>query len=79
MEHASAKDLIAPIQDVSEIDEKFDAEVKVLGGYIDHHAKEECNEIFVKARAAWGLDLVAMREQLAQRTEEPMAEMSATA
>ncbi|MET3480367.1 hypothetical protein ABIC38_006671 [Variovorax sp. 1126] len=52
--HASAKDLIAPIQDACEIDEKFDAKVKVLGGYIDHHAKEECNEIFVKARAARG-------------------------
>ncbi len=79
MEHTSAKDLIAPIQDACEIDEKFDATVKVLGGYIDHHVKEVCNEIFVKARAARGLDLVTMREQLAQRKEELMAEMSATA
>lgn len=79
VEHASAKELIAQIQDASEVDEKFDAKVKVLGEYIDHHVKEERNEIFVKARAARGLDLVGMREQLAQRKEELMAEMEAMA
>ena len=52
----------------------FDAKVKVLGEYIDHHVKEERNEIFVKARAARGLDLVGMREQLQARKEELMAE-----
>ena len=79
VEHASAKELIAQIQDATEIDEKFDAKVIVLGEYIDHHVKEERNEIFVKARAARGLDLVAMREQLAQRKEELMEELGATA
>ena len=79
VEHASAKELIAQIQDATEVDEKFDAKVKVLGEYIDHHVKEERNEIFVKARAARGLDLVAMREQLAQRKEELVAEMEAMA
>lgn len=79
VEHASAKELIAQIQDATEVDEKFDAKVKVLGEYIDHHVKEERNEIFVKARAVRGLDLVAMREQLAQRKEELMAEMEAMA
>jgi hypothetical protein len=48
----------------------------VLGEYIDHHVKEERNEIFVKARAARGLDLVAMREQLETRKEELMGELS---
>jgi hypothetical protein len=58
----------------------FDAKVKVLGEYIDHHVKEERNEIFVKARAAKSLDLVAMREQLATRKQELMEElMGATA
>lgn len=79
MEHASAKALIAQIQDATEIDEKFDAKVKVVGEYIDHHVKEERNEIFVKARASRGLDLVAMREQLVQRKEELMAEMEVMA
>ena len=79
VEHASAKDLIAQIQDATAIDDKFDARVIVLGEYIDHHVKEERNEIFVKARAARGLDLMAMREQLAARKEELMEELGATA
>ncbi|MBO9648210.1 MAG: hemerythrin domain-containing protein [Variovorax sp.] len=74
VEHASAKDLIAQIQEAAEVDDMFDAKVTVLGEYIDHHVREERNEIFVKARAARGLDLVAMREALAARKEELMAE-----
>ncbi|RZL61062.1 MAG: hemerythrin domain-containing protein [Variovorax sp.] len=76
VEHASAKDLIAQIQDATEIDDKFDAKVTVLGEYIDHHVKEERNEIFTKARAAKKLDLIAMRDQLAMRKEELMEEMT---
>ncbi|SFP30613.1 Hemerythrin HHE cation binding domain-containing protein [Variovorax sp. PDC80] len=79
VEHASAKDLIAQIQDAEEIDEMFDAKVKVLGEYIDHHVKEERNEMFPKARAAKGLDLVTMRELMAARKEELMAELTAAA
>ncbi|MBO9515885.1 MAG: hemerythrin domain-containing protein [Variovorax sp.] len=79
VEHASAKDLIAQLQDASTVDDKFDAKVIVLGEYIDHHVKEERNEIFVKARAARGLDLVAMRDQLETRKEELMSELGATA
>lgn len=74
VEHASAKDLIAQIHDASDVDDKFDAKVKVLGEYIDHHVKEERNEMFPKARAS-KLDLVAMRQQLAARKEELMAEL----
>jgi len=75
VEHASAKDLIAQIQAASGVDETFDAKVKVLGEYIDHHVKEERNEMFPKARAARKLDLVALREQLQARKEELLAEM----
>ncbi|MEJ8810545.1 hemerythrin domain-containing protein [Variovorax ureilyticus] len=78
VEHASAKDLIAQIQGATDVDDMFDAKVTVLGEYIDHHVKEERNEIFVKARAARGLDLVAMREELATRKEELMAELMGT-
>ncbi|MBJ2155221.1 hemerythrin domain-containing protein [Variovorax sp. IB41] len=74
VEHATAKDLIAQLQDATEVDEMFDAKVKVLGEYIDHHVKEERNEMFPKARAT-KLDLVAMRELLAARKEELMAEL----
>lgn len=74
VEHQTAKDLIAQIESMSEPDEMFDAKVTVLGEYIDHHVKEERNEIFPKARAARKLDLVAMREQLAARKEELTSE-----
>jgi hemerythrin superfamily protein len=76
VEHASAKDLIAQIQEATDVDDMFDAKVTVLGEYIDHHVKEERNEIFVKARAARGLDLMAMRDELATRKEELMAELT---
>jgi hemerythrin superfamily protein len=79
VEHQSAKDLIAQIQGAGDADEMFDAKVKVLGEYIDHHVKEEKGEIFPKARSARKLDLVGMREQLETRKEELMSEMGATA
>jgi hemerythrin-like domain-containing protein len=79
VEHQSAKDLIAQIEAGVEADEMFDAKVTVLGEYIDHHVKEEKNEMFPKARAARKLDLVAMREELEARFEELMAEQGAVA
>lgn len=79
VEHQSAKDLIAQIEAMAEPDEMFDAKVKVLGEYIDHHVKEERNEIFVKARASRKLDLVSMRDTLETRKEELMSEMGMAA
>ena len=73
------KDLVAQIQGMAEADEMFDAKVKVLGEYVDHHVKEEKGEIFPKARAARKLDLVGMREQLEMRKEELMSESGAMA
>jgi hemerythrin superfamily protein len=46
IEHQTAKDLIAQIESATEIDEAYDAKVKVLGEYIKHHVQEEENEIF---------------------------------
>ena len=76
VEHSTAKDLIAQIEAASEADELFDAKVTVLGEYIDHHVKEERNEMFPKARAARKLDLVAMRDQLEARKEELVGAMA---
>ena len=47
-------------------DDLYDARATVLGDYIDHHVKEEREEIFVKARKS-RLDLVAMADELSQR------------
>jgi hemerythrin superfamily protein len=78
VEHQSAKELIAQIQAGGDED-KIDAKVKVLGEYIEHHVKEERNEIFPKARAARKLDLIGMRDQIETRKEELMSEMGAMA
>lgn len=72
VEHQTAKDLIAQIEGATEVTETFDAQVTVLGEYVDHHVKEERNEMFTKARAAKKLDLVAMRDQLEARKAELM-------
>ena len=69
VEHASAKDLIAQIMEMDASEELFDAKVKVLGEMIDHHVKEEEEEMFPKARAA-GLDLELLGQQIAERKAE---------
>ncbi len=73
VEHATAKDLIAQIQ-TSSPDAQYDAKVKVLGEYIDHHVKEEEGEMFPKVKKA-GLDTAALGEEIATRKEELMAEV----
>jgi hypothetical protein len=76
VEHASAKALIAEIEAMDQADEAFDARVKVLGEYIDHHVKEERKQLFPKARSARRLDLMALRDALRARKD---ALMGATA
>jgi len=73
VEHASAKELIAQIEQAQAGDELFDAKVTVLGEYIKHHVKEEHNELFPKLKKT-KLDLKALGEQLAERKEALMAE-----
>jgi len=74
VEHASAKDLIAQIEASTPDDELYDAKVKVLAEYIEHHVKEEEGEMFPKAKKA-GLDLDALGEELAARKQELMTEL----
>ncbi|MBC8119396.1 MAG: hemerythrin domain-containing protein [Burkholderiaceae bacterium] len=75
VEHASAKDLIAQIQESSPgEDDLFDAKVKVLGEYINHHVEEEEGEMFPKVRKA-KLDTNTLGEQIAARKAEIMAEL----
>lgn len=73
VEHGTAKDLIAQISGMDPEDDLYDARVTVLGEYIDHHVKEEREEMFVKARKS-GLDLVALADELSQRKMELMDE-----
>ena len=69
VEHASAKDLIAQIENSSPDDMHYDAKVKVLGEYIDHHVQEEQGEIFPAVKKA-GMDIKAVGQQLAVRKAE---------
>jgi hypothetical protein len=66
IEHASAKDLIAQIESGSPDDDKYDAKVKVLGEYINHHVVEEHTEMFPKCRRA-GMDLASLRAEMEMR------------
>jgi hemerythrin superfamily protein len=69
VEHASAKDLIAQIQGSAPGEPLFDAKVKVLGEYIDHHVKEEEGELFPECRSS-DMDLKELGQKLAARKSE---------
>jgi hypothetical protein len=61
--------LIAQIQASDPTDALYDAQVHVLGEYIDHHVKEEEGELFPEVRDA-GLDLEALGAEMSARQEE---------
>ncbi len=70
VEHATAKDLIAQLEASSpEDDDHFDAKVKVLGEYINHHVEEEEGELFPKVKRA-KVDTATLGEQIAARKAE---------
>ena len=69
VEHASAKDLIAQIQEMDPDDELYDAKVKVLSEMIEHHVEEEEKEMFPKTRKL-KLDMQALGQEMKARQEE---------
>lgn len=71
VEHASAKDLIAQIESMTAEDDLYDAKVTVLGEYIEHHVKEEQEEMFPKLRRR--IDIKAVGAELMARKQELMA------
>lgn len=71
VEHASAKDLIAQISAMDSDDPMFDAKLTVLSEYIDHHVKEEEDEMFAKATKA-KLDYSELGEEMLARKTELM-------
>ena len=73
VEHASAKDLIAQIRGMTPDEDLYDAKVKVLGEYIDHHVQEEEEEMFPKCRRST-MDLADLARQVAERKAELLAE-----
>jgi hemerythrin-like domain-containing protein len=73
VEHATAKSLIEQLGSMTPDDEKYAATFKVLGEYVNHHVKEEENEIFPqlgRAKAEWqGLcdEMNSRRDELMQQ------------
>jgi hemerythrin superfamily protein len=78
VEHASAKELIAQLQDAQPGDELYDAKVKVLGEYIRHHVQEEEGEIFPKLRDS-DFDAESLGEEMSTRNEEIRADIEVQA
>lgn len=69
VEHASAKDLIAQVQEMDPGDDLYDAKVKVLGELVDHHVEEEEEEMFPKMKEL-KMDLQALGQEMAARAAE---------
>ena len=74
VEHASAKQLIAQLEQLDVGGDHYDATVTVLGEYIDHHVKEEEGEMFSKARKA-DIDSTALGEAISARKVELKEEL----
>jgi len=69
VEHASAKDLIAQIMEMDPGDDLYDAKVKVLGELVEHHVKEEEEEMFPKTKEL-KLDMQALGQEMKSRQQE---------
>lgn len=74
VEHQSAKELIAKIQEASSEEEEYKALVTVLGEYVQHHVKEEENELFPKVKKA-GMDLKDIGSQMQERRTQMLQEL----
>ena len=74
VEHASAKQLIAQLEQLQVGADHYDATVTVLGEYVDHHVKEEEGDMFAKARKA-DIDSAALGEEMAARKAELKEEL----
>lgn len=73
VEHATLKSLIAQVEGVEPDGEMFDAKIKVLCEYVEHHVKEEQDEMFPKAKAT-KLDMVELGDKMAARKKELIAD-----
>jgi iron-sulfur cluster repair protein YtfE (RIC family) len=78
-EHDEAKELIAQIRAERQASEAMDDLVSKLATAVEHHVKEERCYLFPKAKAAPGVDLAGMGEQMRERRTALMAGAPASA
>ena len=69
VEHDSAKELIRQIKEMNAEDDLFDAKVTVLSEYIDHHVKEEEEEMFPLLKKT-SVDLTDLGKRMEARKQE---------
>lgn len=69
VEHATLRSLIAEIRAHDSDEETWEAKVKVLGEYVQHHVKEEEKEMFPQAKET-DLDMEELGAMMQQRKEE---------
>ena len=68
VEHRSAKQLIAELEQMNPGDESYQPTFKVLGEYVNHHIQEEEGELFPKAKRA-KVDLEGLGQLILQQKE----------
>lgn len=73
IEHETLKDLLAQVEGVEPDGEMFDAKIRVLSEYVEHHVKEEQTEMFPQAESS-NLDMVELGDAMQQRKAELLAQ-----
>jgi hemerythrin-like domain-containing protein len=73
IEHQTAKDLIAQLEELQPDDPMYVASFTVLSEYVNHHVQEEEGEMFPAVKKL-DLDLEALGEQMKARKEELVGE-----
>lgn len=71
VEHQTGRELIEQIMAMRGNDALYDAKVKVLSEYMEHHIKEEQDDLFPKCRRR--IDIQQIGAALKQRKEELLA------
>jgi len=69
VEHAAAKELIAQLLAMDSSDDLYDAKVKVLSEQIEHHVREEEDEMFPKILKT-KIDLETLGAEMQKRKDE---------
>lgn len=73
VEHAGAKDLISQLETMMPDEDLYDAKVTVLGEYVNHHIKEEEDEMFPLLKKA-KLDMLKLGTEISKLKEQLKAE-----
>jgi hemerythrin superfamily protein len=73
VEHNSAKQLIAEVEKLAGDDPMLKAHAQVLSEYVNHHVREEENEMFPKVKRA-KVDLEGLAQQMLERKEQLKAQ-----